>query len=256
MYGVVSAPGAELFDAAAAAAATPQHAPLLTLPDEVLQKVLRCLLGLSLRAVALSCVKLRGLARSMKLVVIPGMRLPLLHGMELKRLLPHQVASLQWMLRREARGPRRPADLDPRHVTVLATPAAPAAPAANSAPGGGGGGGAGGVPLYIDRSTNRVGVHAPEPLSSGGGGCLSDAPGLGKTVTSVALMLWTLGQRSQRTGASANKRRREVAETVWTQLTGQREGYLIKVMKRMLDLIEQAWAQTPGATDADQKLLW
>ena len=261
--------------------------PLLFWGLQVLEKVLEHLLGRSLRAVACTCRVLRSLARSMRLKFIPGMSLPKLYNVDTARLLKHQVASVQvrhfytsrltahpfqhttptpflhpeamsnaiiglptsvdrnpivapdttsrrshapqWMLRREARLPLAGTDPDPRHVKVIDSD---------------------GEPVYIDRESMTVMETVPEPLHSGGGGCLSDAPGLGKTVTSIALMQWTLGRRSRlKPVASEARRRTELAELVWEHTVPCREEKVIEVAKKVEEVLKRAWGSAPNSGD-------
>ena len=111
--------------------------------------------------------------------------------------------------------------VDPRYLPVQT-----AASAQHSRGGsGGGGGGAGAVPasddgvlLYIDRLTGHVKPDKPPLLDLGKGGFLCDAPGMGKTITALALMLWKIGACSTPPKDTAALLRAQLAGQQWAML--------------------------------------
>ena len=114
MYATIDAPSVEQTAVPGAQRSPVPERHLLALPAEVLDLILSQLLARSIRAVSQTCWTLRAHARRMSLATIPNMRLQHLFGVLAPKLLPHQVASLQWMLRREARHPTPSTAADPR----------------------------------------------------------------------------------------------------------------------------------------------
>jgi hypothetical protein len=166
--------------------ATPPHhaarAGMHSLPPEVLLRVLRCLdAARDLRAATCTCRTLAALSTC----IAPGLRVS---------LHPHQVAALAWMARREAAHNTFPSPL------LLAGEAAThgGADDAAAAP-------ASALPFVVDACAGRL--LAPWCLDDSDadasaaalapadcrGGLFCDEPGMGKTVSTLALVLRTRG---------------------------------------------------------------
>ena len=136
---------------------------LWDVPPEALEHVLRACSPAALRALSATCRH----ARTACAAVIPGLRCA---------LFPHQQAAVAWMIAREASRP--PMRVHPA-VREFVT--------------------AGDMhwPFYVD-PRHREGVTLrtmpPAPVRDSRGGLFCDEPGLGKTVTALALVLKTLGR--------------------------------------------------------------
>lgn len=76
--------------------------------------------------------------------------------------------------------------------------------------------------LFYDRASGHV-IDARRaatfPTTLGTGGCLCDEPGMGKTVTVLAFLLWKFGAKSRGVGlATLAQLRQELATVAWVQL--------------------------------------
>ncbi|KAL4420646.1 hypothetical protein ABPG75_010302 [Micractinium tetrahymenae] len=180
-------------------AADPSRPSLLAQLDAApLQLSLSKLDPASLRAAAASCRHFRELSRD----VAPGLKLT---------LFPHQRAAVMWMQGREAKGPPQP------HPTIAAFHCAEVAPGAAACFGGGPL--QPGLPLWVDTATGSCWTEEPPHwrLPDFQGGLFCDEPGLGKTVTGIALLLRSLGVLPAAPPG---------AEVVWVQ-PGQKGYYLL-----------------------------
>ncbi|KAL3136547.1 hypothetical protein ABBQ38_005794 [Trebouxia sp. C0009 RCD-2024] len=156
----------ELPSYAAPTAPTPaskrQHTPLRSgggleaLPDYIMSHVLSQLSHADLAAVSSSCTALR--AQAMQ--TVPGLRL---------NLYPHQSRALQWMLKREAA------------VGGLEHPCWKGLVSS------------GGLPCWVCTATGDFALDPPARLQDCRGGLFCDEPGLGKTITGLALISKTRG---------------------------------------------------------------
>lgn len=126
------------------------------LPPDILNLILQFLDGPGLRAMASTCRGMR--ARSQW--IAPGLHLS---------LHPHQRNALAWMRARE-----RPPQLlsDPTQREIVSSR---------------------GASYWVDELTGRVSSERPRPASDARGGMFCDEPGLGKTITMLALLLATQG---------------------------------------------------------------
>ncbi|XP_025816393.1 F-box protein At3g54460 isoform X2 [Panicum hallii] len=127
-----------------------------SVPDDVLHKVLFLLKPRDLIRVAASCHHLRSLAAS----VMPCMKL---------KLFPHQEAAVEWMLKRE------------QNTQVLAHPLYKDFCTED------------GFPFYINVISGEVFTGNAPTINDFRGGMFCDEPGLGKTVTTLSLILKTHG---------------------------------------------------------------
>ncbi|PUZ52966.1 hypothetical protein GQ55_5G016300 [Panicum hallii var. hallii] len=127
-----------------------------SVPDDVLHKVLFLLKPRDLIRVAATCHHLRSLAAS----VMPCMKL---------KLFPHQEAAVEWMLKRE------------QNTQVLAHPLYKDFCTED------------GFPFYINVISGEVFTGNAPTINDFRGGMFCDEPGLGKTVTTLSLILKTHG---------------------------------------------------------------
>ncbi|XP_066307949.1 F-box protein At3g54460-like isoform X2 [Miscanthus floridulus] len=125
-----------------------------SVPDDVLHKVLTLLKPRDLIRVAATCHHLRTLAAS----VMPCMKL---------KLFPHQEAAVEWMLKRE------------QNVHVLAHPLYKEFCTED------------GFPFYINVISAEISTGDAPTINDFCGGMFCDEPGLGKTVTTLSLILKT-----------------------------------------------------------------
>ncbi|KAK8961787.1 F-box protein [Platanthera guangdongensis] len=129
------------------------------LADDVMYKVLSLLRPKDLARVATTCRHLRHLASS----ITPCMKL---------KLFPHQEAAVEWMLKRERKPNFMSHPLCLRFSTVD------------------------GFSFYINTISGEIFTGAAPIISDFRGGMFCDEPGLGKTVTALALILKTHGTLS------------------------------------------------------------
>ncbi|ONM34474.1 F-box protein [Zea mays] len=127
-----------------------------SVPDDVLHKVLILLKPRDLVRVAATCHHLRTLAAT----VMPCMKL---------KLFPHQEAAVEWMLKRE------------QNVHVLAHPLYKDFCTED------------GFPFYINVISAEISTGDAPTINDFCGGLFCDEPGLGKTVTTLSLILKTHG---------------------------------------------------------------
>ncbi|CAL4972114.1 unnamed protein product [Urochloa decumbens] len=127
-----------------------------SVPDDVLHKVLILLKPRDLIRVAATCHHLRSLATS----IMPCMKL---------KLFPHQEAAVEWMLKRE------------QNIQVLAHPLYKDFCTED------------GFPFYINVTSGEVFTGNAPTINDFRGGMFCDEPGLGKTVTTLSLILKTHG---------------------------------------------------------------
>ncbi|KAG2603342.1 hypothetical protein PVAP13_5KG764400 [Panicum virgatum] len=127
-----------------------------SVPDDVLHKVLFLLKPRDLIRVAATCHHLRSLAAS----IMPCMKL---------KLFPHQEAAVEWMLKRE------------QNTQVLAHPLYKDFCTED------------GFPFYINVISGEVFTGDAPTINDFRGGMFCDEPGLGKTVTTLSLILKTHG---------------------------------------------------------------
>lgn len=133
---------------------------LALLPDDVVSRILSALDADTLKAAAATCRHLRAQAAD----VAPGLQLS---------LYPHQRAATRWMLKREA--PHAPLP-HPSYQQFLL-----------------GAGDGDGWCIWGDTATGELRQEPPEQVADFRGGLLCDDPGLGKTITSIGLILRTKG---------------------------------------------------------------
>ncbi|OEL37723.1 F-box protein [Dichanthelium oligosanthes] len=127
-----------------------------SVPDDVLHKVLILLKPRDLIRVAATCHHLRSLAAS----IMPCMKL---------KLFPHQEGAVEWMLKRE------------QNTHVLAHPLYKDFCTED------------GFPFYINVTSGDVFTGNAPAINDFRGGMFCDEPGLGKTVTTLSLILKTHG---------------------------------------------------------------
>ncbi|RLM62002.1 F-box protein [Panicum miliaceum] len=127
-----------------------------SVPDDVLHKVLFLLKPRDLIRVAATCHHLRSLAAS----IMPCMKL---------KLFPHQEVAVEWMLKRE------------QNTQVLAHPLYKDFCTED------------GFPFYINVISAEVFTGNAPTINDFRGGMFCDEPGLGKTVTTLSLILKTRG---------------------------------------------------------------
>ncbi|KAK3277199.1 tripeptidyl-peptidase II Tpp2 [Cymbomonas tetramitiformis] len=131
----------------------PYDPGLCSLPQEALENVLQHCGHADLAAVAMTCRHLKQAAQA----IVPGLQLA---------LFPHQRVALHWMRRREA----APGLLHEHpHIRRLET--------------------SDGFPFSACLATGAVSPDPPEAVTDMRGGLFCDEPGLGKTVTCLALIL-------------------------------------------------------------------
>eukprot|EP00775_Hariotina_reticulata_P009276 gene9276-9441_t len=138
-----------------------QGTSLADVPAVVMSLILRQLHAADLAR--LSCV-CRGL-RATSWEAVPGLRLT---------LYPHQRNALSWMLHREVHGG---AGMAHPFLTKMLTTS--------------------GLPYFINKVTGELSLDPPQPTRDIKGGFFCDEPGLGKTVTALALILKTQGLTPQ-----------------------------------------------------------
>ena len=153
----------------------PGPAGLLSLPPELLRAVAGCLgCARALAAFGATCSAARDAASD----AVPGLDL---------KLFPHQRAAVRWMAERE-RGSGEEgggeAGSTTRHPAwrPLAWRAVKNGPALPRPP-----------PLWASLVTGELAPHTPPRAAGARGGLLCDEPGLGKTVTALALILRSRG---------------------------------------------------------------
>ncbi|CAL4952670.1 unnamed protein product [Urochloa decumbens] len=127
-----------------------------SVPDDVLHQVLILLKPRDLIRMAATCHHLRSLATS----IMPCMKL---------KLFPHQEAAVEWMLKRE------------QNIHVLAHPLYKDFCTED------------GFPFYINVTSGEVFTGNAPTINDFRGGMFCDEPGLGKTVTTLSLILKTHG---------------------------------------------------------------
>ncbi|KAK9843797.1 hypothetical protein WJX81_006788 [Elliptochloris bilobata] len=127
------------------------------LPAEVLEGVVAHLSACDAARLGATCRGFRALAAE----ATPGLRLS---------LYPHQRAAVRWMLAREAAAPPAPHPCWRRLRTRD------------------------GLQVHLNAATGEVAREAPALVPGVRGGFLCDEPGLGKTVTGLALMLKSHGR--------------------------------------------------------------
>ena len=163
---------------------------VLGLPEKILEMVCDCLGPRSKASIRLVCRRFWHVARPRTSInSIPHLHLLKLPGSAVKRLLPHQVSSINFMKSKESGGYLLASRIDPRYIQV-------AAPKRDAGRDGSD------ICVRIDRVSGIAYIEAVAnskmypPLSFGSGGILADEPGLGKTVVAIAVMLESLGKRS------------------------------------------------------------
>eukprot|EP00884_Botryococcus_braunii_P005336 jgi/Botrbrau1/14803/Bobra.0370s0001.1 len=141
----------------AAFSTTSAQRSLADLPSEVLRIVLGYLPRRDVQAMSQVCC----LFRMLTVDRVPGLRL---------ELVPHQWAAVMWMRQREAVPQKTPHPCwRPLSHPVL------------------------GRTLWANVATGELDLSAPEPVVDCRGGLFCDEPGLGKTITALALILRTKG---------------------------------------------------------------
>ncbi|KAL0025980.1 hypothetical protein WJX77_010392 [Trebouxia sp. C0004] len=126
------------------------------LPDYVMAQVLSQLSHRDLACVSSVCTALRDQAQH----TVPGLHL---------HLYPHQRRALQWMLERE----RVCGEIDDPCWKGLVS--------------------SGGLPCWVCTATGQFALDPPQALTDCRGGLFCDEPGLGKTITGLALICKTRG---------------------------------------------------------------
>ena len=135
---------------------------LHALPPELLRCIASHLDAHSLASAAATCGALRDAAAD----AAPGLGLT---------LFPHQRAAVEWMLARERAG-------EPGWPSPSGAPGWIQLPGPTGRP-----------PLHADAASGVVRRAPPPPVRGARGGLFCDEPGLGKTITMLALMLRTRG---------------------------------------------------------------
>ena len=135
---------------------------LHSLPPELLRHIASHLDAPSLASAAATCGALRDAAAD----AAPGLGLT---------LFPHQRAAVEWMLARERSG-------EPGWPSPSCAPGWIQLPGPTGRP-----------PLHADAASGVVRRSPPPPARGARGGLFCDEPGLGKTITMLALMLRTRG---------------------------------------------------------------
>jgi hypothetical protein len=237
------------------AAGQPGGASILILPDEIIARIARRLDVATLGALACTCRRLYAIA----MPITPGLKLD---------LFPHQVESMLWMIRREANV--RSAWYHPSFVVLpasalaagdvssLGSSAASGERAAETLSATAGGSPATSAALAMpfasmDLASTEVQQHV-RLLESSRGGLLCDDPGLGKTVTMLALLLKTARQRS-RAGRAINADQRRIAynDQLFRNLPAfERRGWILPFLRSLREMItDQALALQldPGMTE-------
>eukprot|EP00898_Chlorokybus_atmophyticus_P007523 jgi/Chlat1/7772/Chrsp66S07330 len=131
-------------------------AGLSDLPADVLQLIMSRLGARDLRAAGAACKQFRSLSAA----IVPGMLL---------KLHPHQRIAVAWMLKRERNHEKRQHPLYEEVVT------------------------ADGLPYYLNKVNGCLTTEIPPQVGDFRGGLFCDEPGLGKTITGLALILKTKG---------------------------------------------------------------
>ncbi|CAM9724626.1 unnamed protein product [Ectocarpus sp. 12 AP-2014] len=229
---------------AVAVGPAPGASGLNALPAAVVMKVAQYLPAASLDALSVSC---KGQHHTCS-ALVPGLTLD---------LFPHQKKGLRWMRHRERGRAARP---HPEFVPVDIAAVLPAGGRDNSSvtqgsnigvASGGGGWEKGARPdvslpsptaggrLWINVVDGMVWPSAPAPCSEVRGGMLCDEPGLGKTITVLALLLRTRGLLPGAVpiplGVSSSTRSGGVsAEEQWRNWGSlERQGAMMKVIRAL-----------------------
>ena len=147
------------------------------LPEDALDAIVARLDARAAAALASTC---RGFRARLD-AAAPGLQL---------RLHPHQVAGLSWMRRRERCGWGGPSVVDPRWVGPIGARTTTTATATTTD-----GGGDVETPYWLNAVSGEMSLAPPPSYVDSPGGLLCDEPGLGKTVTALALILARRGAR-------------------------------------------------------------
>lgn len=127
------------------------------LPTSTLAAIIACLDAQDLAALGQTCKYFKSAVKE----AVPYLKLA---------LFPHQRIAVQWMLKRETGDPARP--IQHPHWRAISSESGT---------------------LYLDTVNGGMEVHTSPSVPDFRGGLFCDEPGLGKTITGIALVLKTLG---------------------------------------------------------------